>query len=191
MEAIEKSLHDGLDEKSSLDLMDHIETCKRCRRFRGYLEAVEQGFRNLPVDLSEISPMASRELPTVLQDEMAQAMKRNLSRWLFETVRCVMHRDKMVGDSFHDEIELFPLNSTLNRTSSLYASISKTNRLDNNERIFLSDGELFIEKMSPKKKPIEIKTAIGAIKICLALHKNADPYCYLDHLYVANNRLLD
>jgi hypothetical protein len=109
VETIEKALRNELDEKATLELMDHIETCKRCHRYHGYMESVEQGFKNLPEDIAEISPQASLELPSALQDEMIQAMKRNLAKWMFEAARSIMHRQGMLMKFFTDYVDLIPI----------------------------------------------------------------------------------
>jgi len=190
VEVIQQSLHDNLDEQAELELSAHIETCRRCKRYKGYLEAVENGFKNLPADLSEISPLASRELPPAVQDEMTHAMKRNLSRWLLETVRAIMYRQKMIVRYFYEDSDLKPLNYSIGRTMSICCSLKKMERLSRNNLSYLPEVELLVKNILNSQLPLPVSELILGLKASIALHKRTQPYDYYHQLYIAQDNLI-
>lgn len=189
VDAIQQLLQSSLNEQAARELIDHVETCKHCRRYQGYLESVENGFKNLPADISEISPVAARELPTALQEEMAQAMKRNLSRWLLESVRGVMYRQKLFDRFFLDESELQSLSLSLKQTQALCTSLKNMNGISPDDLSLFPEVEIFVQNSSIPQNVIAVQDIVSGLKVCITLHTSLKPYDYYHQLYVVQNKL--
>jgi tetratricopeptide (TPR) repeat protein len=189
VEDIEKALRNELDEKASLELMDHIETCKRCHRYHGYMESVEQGFKNLPEDIAEISPQATKGLPATLQTEMIQAMKRNLAKWMFESARTIMHRQGMVMKFFSASYDLIPIKIAISMSNKIFHSVNNIIITYNTSQNQLTNAKYLINDLEDSNLRFENNLVLDILKYSSSMdNSNLYPYHYINQLHMNNNK---
>jgi len=183
VDPIEKSLAEELDEQSMADLYDHMNKCQRCKRYHTYMEAVDQGFREHSLSADESVPNITKELPLPLQEEMVEAMKRNLSKWLLELGRGIRFRKGRVLSSFLDFRDTYPLNS-------VYSSIINIAKSFKDFRCITCDDSSLINHTSSLITSIETSSdirkqiIIDLLKACLLFNRyNLLTYFYKDQLY--------
>ena len=177
VEAIDKSLHDELDDKSLGELIDHMEKCRRCRRYRAYMEAVEKGFRDYEVASAEITPSLSADLPSALRVEMAQAMKRNLSKWMLEVSRNIMYRQGMFIRFFLGLSEVHDFDDSLQNTHNILTFLRSSGDLPADDRVTITESQYVLNKVDLSGDNRNFVADI--LKNCIHLHKY-HMYPYLD-----------
>lgn len=185
VESIDKSLLGELDEQSTLELMDHVETCKRCRRYHGYMESVEKGFRGYSVDLHEVSPFATAGLPASMQEEIVQSMKRNLSKWMLEVIRNSIYINDLKTIFFLDHYELFPIKTTLNNTTNIIKSLNTLN-ISSTDTNLIEESNSHIAFLVDSNSLFDKNTVLSILDNCLILDKcNPLPYFYYDQILLS------
>ncbi len=190
VESIEKSIREELDQHTLNELAGHIEKCKRCRRYHGFMESVEKGFREHEVASSEIGPIGLSKLPSKLQDEMSEAMKRNLSKWMFELGRGIMYKQGMITPLFLDLSEQFPFNDTITTSTKILKSLQKMDLSSHGDQANLSGSYLLLKSLKYNSYDNLNDNLIQLFEHCLNIDTdNIKIYYYLPELYVINGNI--
>lgn len=185
VELIDKSIFGELDEKAERVLMDHMESCPKCRKYQSYIESVEKGFSEFDRGIVSIVPLDRSEIPDKLQVEMAEAMKRNLSKWIFELCRGLMVRDGIVSTSeIFMPSELLSLKEAFESSVKILNSVKRMKVLSVQDHCLFSEVDLLVSGGDFGEEVFSVKTCRELLSVSRSLDDNfLYPLLYLDKTY--------
>jgi len=188
VDAIDLSIRGELKEESTLHLMDHVEKCKRCRQYYVYMESLDKGFKDYKVIIHEISPFSTQGLPSSLQEEIAQSMKRNLSKWLLESVRHYIYQRNLLVKFFLDYYDIYPIDLSLNTSLQLIRSLKNLKPINKDDISLLNESYDLLSSLSHRYSSFNFKTACNILDISISLDNNHFlPFFFYDQILLNNN----
>ena len=116
---------------------------------------------------------------------MAQAMKRNLARWMFEMARTIMFQQGMVVRFFLAFPKLLPINSSYKNAENIRKSLKNMNGLSNDNSSILDQTKYVLSNFSSPVVNFKKNSISDLLEICISINKlYFDSYLYYFQLLV-------
>lgn len=188
LDFIEKHIRGDSDERSLHKLINHFEYCNRCRRYYEYIISVEKGFKEFSCNPDLITPISLNNLPIFFQDEFANSLKRNLSKWIFQFIRSQMYKNGIIIKFFLDPEEIYSVSDSYHKSINIINSLHQLNSISPIELKDIKDIQAILNSLLSNQVQSFDSLFCSALESCLSLDDtNILPFFFYDQIFLKNN----